>query len=193
MNGTDGSNGQPGEPGRSVVAETASSGECSAGGTKFEVEGSGHPEHVCNGSGGSGGGGGTLGSGQTETGTWYIEGTVPAEEELVQGSISFTTPLPAPATTGQAAHFEYVKQAYPTPGPGTANCPGSWQDPTAVPGYFCVYSLGAVEQNVSTAQVYNLENPADSAYASRFGAILRLESSKEGIVRGTGAWAVTAN
>lgn len=188
--GTNGTEGQPGEPGRNVVAEAASNGECSAGGTKFEVEGSGHTEHVCNGSGGGGGGGGTLASGQTETGTWFIEGTVKAKEELVEQPISFTTPLAKPATAGQAAQFEYVEQTYPNP-VGTAHCPGSYENPTAEPGYFCVYAF-VFKENVGNAELLNLEDIAESAYASRFGAILRLESSAAGTVRSFGAWAVTA-
>jgi hypothetical protein len=183
--GDAGSPGAPGTPGESVTVTKLTGTQCEGQpGAKFTV--GAQEAKACNGKPGLTGFTETLPSEKTETGTFFAEAGVAAKEEVVHTAISFPIPLTKPATSGQAAHAEYVAT---TP---TANCPGSAEAPTAEPGYFCVYSFHEFEENVAAASFLNIENFTQSTFASRFGDVLSLESHEAGTVRATGSWAVTA-
>lgn len=193
--GTNGVNGSDGVNGKSVKSSefTGKKGTCATGGSEFEVEGSAEITYACNGAGGSAEG--------TETGTWFIERNVSGAGEIVQTPVSFPTPLPQPATKGQAAHFEYVNQKcteFPTncgTPPGTTHCKGNFQEPTAEPGYFCVYSLEDFQNDIEAPTVLNYESVKESfaGFVSRYGAVLRFTSKEPAakIAFGGGTWAVT--
>ena len=133
-NGTGGASGANGANGKSVVTAAASGGECKAGGTKLEVEGSGKSEHVCNGEAAPGGGfPETLPSGKTEVGTWTFSVQTPG---VVLVPISYTIPVkPAPLE----GHYLYVKPNRPLK-EYEAECPGTVKEPSAEKGYLCVYA-----------------------------------------------------
>ena len=197
--GEPGKNGTDGEPGESVISKEFSGAKgptCTVGGSEFEVEGS--VTYACNGTNGSGGGGGggTLKSGETETGSWYVErdtaaeavgGTVvePQEHEVTRTPITFACPLAEPTAPQVTPKFEYVTEGT------TSGCKGSVNAPTAEPGFFCVYSFHTFERHVGGASLLNVET-FDSAHVSRFGTILQVESSAAGPLIALGSWAVTA-
>lgn len=161
-NGTNGANGAPGtngENGKSVVASAAAAGECQYGGTKLEVEGSGKPEHVCNGQSGFTA---TLPETQTETGVWGTGGETTTSPVLTP--IAYNIPLAAApaheyvstrkvvakewhANAGElceaetGSELEGCEKAYEQ---NRTACPGTAEEPQAVPGTLCVYEKLAV-------------------------------------------------
>jgi len=128
----------------------------------------------------------TLPSGETETGTWTLQATAAGAGEPFYAPISFPIPLATPATSGQAAHVEFIKELSAK----TSNCAGSAGNPTAKAGYLCVYA--EVADNAETAGFLNLENNAEETYASRFGTVVYRVSEGAGPVITIGSWAVTA-
>ncbi|HEV7482220.1 MAG TPA: hypothetical protein VGO13_03890 [Solirubrobacterales bacterium] len=215
-NGTNGSNGAPGAKGdagaagtngtagKSVVTSAASGTECTGGvsGTKFEVEGSGSPSHVCSGKNGTPGAagqpwtvGGTLpastepGCPCSEKGAWTVSGPVVEIEAgldpAVLGSISFPIPLAAAPTPNVMLVGE----------PAAAGCEGTAAAPIAKPGNLCIFV--AHESNIGTLY------PVDPALTVAGGfeqagptgvALFAQKNSAPGTttVAAYGTWAVTA-
>lgn len=200
--GDTGSSGSNGSNGKSVVTTSISTsgleGQCvGVGGTRFEVEGSGIKNYVCNGEEGEPGATGfvsELPPGKTETGTYAVG---PSTEEqkgtFINEPISFPFPLPAGegfANGGEAKEIpvEYVPTATPT-----AHCKGSKKNPTADEGFMCVYHSSG--NNVTLPEFANIE-PETGQFefgAGRTGVILRFFASAAS-ANGTdsGTWAVTA-
>jgi hypothetical protein len=208
--GPAGEKGPKGANGKSVIAEPAvngsGAGECEAGGTKFEVEGSGTPEAVCNGTTGFTK---TLPSGETETGTWsagpFAAETVaePAFHALFV-PISFSIPLAAPLENPALCTASACQVHYVTPEGEELNgafneetsteCNGSAEAPSAEPGNLCIYV--GLEESVLSADPFvanpSLEYPdGGPGGAATTGAVLgvSLQGSES---KASGTWAVTA-
>ena len=148
-NGKDGSNGSSGKdgtngaPGKSVLTASFEGtnepvGEpCEErGGSSIEVEGSGLKRYACNGASGQDGQDGqtgftkTLPPGSTETGAWFAP-MPKLHRELQMASISFSIPLAAGI---DGAHTLLENEA-----DFATHCHGSFESPSADPGYFCAY------------------------------------------------------
>lgn len=118
--------------------------------------------------------GGTLPSEKTEKGTWTITVPPPVEVEpgfttsLDRAPISFNIPLEAAPTA------VYLKT-----GEKQTGCQGTAEEPTAEPGYLCVYTELEVKP------------PVLSVATHPFGAVVGANGGEPG---GTavGSWAVTA-
>ncbi len=210
--GTNGADGKSVQTSEFTGTKEPSSKPCTgAGGSEFEVEGSGKITYACNGGAGSGGGyPETLPSGKTETGTWSTHAKTYLPEKAAHQetttSISFPIPLPEPSEHAKAAKIEYVNVAYNSktePEPtGNANCPGFDPAPEAAKGYLCIYSFTVEEIHVAAVNYHNPESLLAGFvehYASRSGVTLQFESPPttlaaqiEGL-SAEGAWAVTAN
>jgi hypothetical protein len=69
----------------------------------------------------------------------------------------------------------------------TAECPGTFAEPKAEPGHFCVYTQVALEAGTLSAYIVGNETPSKTVA----GAVI---SSFEGVPGGIaqGSWAVTA-
>ena len=186
--GAKGDTGSPGEDGKSVESIPVPTGETACGGnggTVLEVEKSGEPTEICNGSPWTVGG--TLPKGKTETGTWTV-GTETAENLNALASVSF--PIPLASTTGMTVHF--INEAGEEEensegvGPKPAACGGTSVSPTALPGNLCVYeksrSGGLGSGNGLTFEVATAKSVA--------GSVLNFYSEPKGKAFGT--WAVTA-
>jgi collagen triple helix repeat protein len=186
-NGTNGKDGTNGTNGKSVKAESASVAECSTGGTKFEVEGSGTSSHVCNGAGGGGGGGfpATLPPGASETGTWWYQGNSGAAQAA---PISFSIPLSA----ADAASIKTVHSSTETAATFEAECPGTIAEPQAKPGALCLYL--SEEGNVSKPVEFyqpDFETTVSSGGLGTSGVLLAYENLDKEHIAG-GSFAVTA-
>jgi hypothetical protein len=127
----------------------------------------------------------TLPPKETETGTWGFTST--AAETQAYIPISFNIPL----ETGVAAEL-LPKHYTGTPG---ANCPGSVTEPTAKPGFLCVYTLernGVPIEGVEPGGrevIFNGETEAHGQ-AGRTGAILW--TFVQDLGEFYGVWAVSA-
>jgi Collagen triple helix repeat (20 copies) len=206
--GTNGSNGAPGADGKSVVIGTATPGECSAGGSTVELEGSGAKSKVCNGKNGTNGTNGTDGSPWTLGGTLppsTAEGcpctetgallAVPVGGGEFEAPISFPIPLAEELkftenSENQVHFINSLGKEIPNfeSGPEVEDppaCPGSPENPEAEPGSLCIYATtGGGGTGVSANElVYKLMGTNG---ASKTGA--RLLSTAHIY----GAWAVTA-
>lgn len=205
--GEKGEQGDPGEPGLSgqdgedakdiLVGEFSgdeevppNGGPCAgAGGSEFEVEGSGDHHYICNGAGGEGGLSTELGPEQTESGTWavngskdtftlkYNEGEELKEEQVTVGdtgmyaSISFPISLPVALgaanvhRSGESNFFDFDEG-----GESTVGCTGSEAVPSAPSGHLCVY--GGHEVNATPVAIRKL---GGSAGANKIGATIFFE------------------
>jgi len=154
--GSAGSNGSPGGPGangKSVVATQIGPGEATChknGGAVYEVEDSGEPTEICNGSEGSPWALKGLPKGATETGVW----TFNASEASASGGrvfvpISFSVPL-SQKITGEA-NIHYVEAA------GDATCQGKLTEPKAPEGMICIYVNEVVGANFASERELNGE------------------------------------
>ncbi len=114
--------------------------------------------------------GGTLPSGKTETGAWAVGG---GAEELAP--ISFNIPLASAPT------IEFHKEGYT--GTAGANCPGSSLNPTAKPGFVCVYT------DAEVATEYKVEVGFPHVYKS--GAVMYFKDAAAPVGFALGTWAVT--
>ncbi len=175
--GTAGSNGSNGANGVSPTgtAFIGAANGCKEGGVKFVGA---NTTVACNGAKGQTGFTDTLPSGKTETGMWSFGQTAEnpkAAASLV--SISFNIPLP----TGQDPIFVFTK----TPGENEAECPGTFAEPDASPGYLCAYAseLEGVEDVVVASKSYGGVN-----------LFFLMKADGENYVSGygSGSWAVTA-
>jgi hypothetical protein len=179
--GTNGTNGTNGKDGVSVTATQfeGSKGTCEVaqGGSEFKAGAT--TTYACNGKEGSPWtAGGTLPSGKTETGTWAVSYPAAEAAEEIYESISFPIPLPG-ALEGGNVRF--------TTG-GVSGCKGSLSEPTADPGFLCIY--GALPVNAGSPFIVDPQHAGGGA--GETGARLSFESSAAGHVVGEGAWAVTA-
>jgi hypothetical protein len=108
---------------------------------------------------------GVLPTGETETGAWSYG---LSHEIAILTSISFPIPLesaPTPEIVGN--------------GQTTANCPGSAPEPSAEPGFLCIY----VEFGFA---------PESALFVGTYGATLKKENNSEAGLLGAGSFAVTA-
>lgn len=200
-NGTNGTDGSPGAAGKSVVATNEPEGaNCEEGGTKFEVEGSGVKHYACNGEAGEPGqqgdpgpegspwtAGGTLPPGATETGSWAFNGTE-ADKFGMWAPISFSIPLSPAIVKIKPSHVHW------RPGGSVANepCPGSLNNPKALPGELCIYGGEVFNATFRNAFRYEegSENSADGASLSGAMLIFDINEGAETAV-GAGSFAVT--
>jgi hypothetical protein len=204
--GASGSNGTNGTNGKSVVTAAASPSECEAGGTRFEVEGSGHHEHVCNGEEAEGGRfPPTLPAGATETGVWSTEFENVSEGSIELRTISFAVPLSEPIVHSHAV-FVTTKEQAEKSGTFFAHCGGSVAEPKADEGYLCVYQGHTqVEGNpptfygvggiaAPTESPLTIEEPVKEGKAGVSGAVLAIKYEGENVEHEMqGSWAVTAS
>ena len=186
-NGKDGINGTNGEDGTSVVASTEPSGtgNCEGrGGSKFITGAT--TTFACNGKDGTGGAGGgslptTLGSGETETGTWSLVGSGGPSPI---SPVSFPIPLSAEAAKNTTLHTAEAE--------GDATCTGNVDEPTAPPGVFCRY---VSEESTSGAEspffVYPPDFGANEGVGTS-GALILGEGLAPAFIQ-VGSWAVTAS
>jgi hypothetical protein len=214
-NGTSGENGKEGTPGtngkngkNAVVAEfTGKEGKCGEGGSSLEQEGSGKKTYACNGSPWTAGG--TLPPGKSETGVFAWKGAEGGENKAFL-PISFTIPLAAalPATQVFFDSLEVQdKENIACEALGEpervecetkhkeirTTCPGSIEEPKALPGNLCVY-----EQDSLSLSPYGhspIRTPEQgtggTGGAGRSGAFLVVQFTGGGPFI-SGVWIVTA-
>jgi hypothetical protein len=120
--------------------------------------------------------------GESLAGVYAMKGEVGAWPDHIVSAISFPVPLASPPT----AHFVPYGSTPPT------ECPGSVDDPQALPGHFCVYEnyTGWVS-NTREMIIYDPITEWGPA-SSRLGAGLDLQPKNPGTVSSQGTWAVTA-
>ena len=143
-NGSNGTDGTDGTNGKGVVLTTEAAGaNCSAGGTKVEVEGTpASKKYVCNGKDGVTGFTKTLPVGETETGAWAYGNTV--DSQVIP--LSFSIPLPTAPEALAYVNKEGLERVFvpggepPIQNVTPAHCLGSADAPTAPAGYVCVYA-----------------------------------------------------
>lgn len=191
-NGTDGADGLDGADGNSVILVNESPSSCPGEeGFTYEVEGSGAENEVCSSAGGGGGLPETLGSGETETGSWSL----PAGSAGSTFAVSFPVPLAAEL---DESHWKYV----PKEGTPPAECENeahagsaSPANPEADPGYICVYAAtGSIGSNLLAVRKSTADAFVGGGGASKAGAILLAGETVTGGGAGyfAGTWAVTA-
>jgi len=178
VQGVQGNQGTAGAAGKSVVSAVESpGGNCTQGGSNFEVQGSGTKTYACNGLTGFTE---TLPSNKTETGAW---GGSDEEGLAIVTPISFTIPL---ANALDENHVVIV----PTGEPKT-NCDNgvgpapSLENPEAAPGYLCVFQ-GHLGEPIEINSAGGAEPGA-----STVGAIITAFFTEE-FTSARGTWAVTA-
>ena len=123
---------------------------------------------------------GNLPSKKTETGTWGFNSY--EEKGFVLETFSFPIPLGTPIEASKV-HFitstEIEKEEQP------AECPGTAEEPKALPGYFCAY-----ERSLASAELYIVGPPGKSGLFAYFKLA---EEAKTGLgAVALGGWAVTA-
>ena len=128
-----------------------------------------------------GSGGGTLGSGQTLKGTYGLALTATAASQFFGTGVQFNPPLAAGAS---APGGNFI----PSGGASTTNCPGTFKNPLALPGNFCVYEGYGV--NSSLECLGRGDNICNSTH--KVGAVIFILSSAAGLSFSYGSWAVTA-
>jgi hypothetical protein len=123
----------------------------------------------------------TLGSGETLKGVYGASTNNALAGEFFMAPFSFPVELPG-APSAPAANF------IPIGGSPTTNCPGSYTNPTALPGNLCVYERTSVNRTFSS-----IFNPAtgNSTFGT-FGAALSFLATANGRTLSYGSWAVTA-
>lgn len=182
-NGTNGTSGTNGTNGSSVtsVTLTAKNAHCAEGGSEF-IASESKKTYACNGSPWTAGG--TLPEGATETGTWAVESTASATEELRAATISFPIRLAAGAN---GPNFMLAKQAT-----DLEHCEGDLNKPEAKHGQLCVFEgesliihLGGLEYAKAAV------NPNGELGVANTGAQLVFTTTQTGRVSAEGTWAVT--
>jgi hypothetical protein len=184
-NGAPGKDGTNGTNGTSVVATAEATGTANCegrGGSKFVTGAT--TTFACNGKEGAGGGGGgglpaTLGSGETETGTYFFRGV---DGAISMSSISFPIPLSAEAAEDVTIHF--------TDEDGDATCTGSLDEPTAPSGFFCRYVNAVESTTTSPSKVYAPDLIQENTIGTS-GAFIYDEAIGSPQYQ-LGSWAVTA-
>jgi hypothetical protein len=190
-NGKDGTDGTDGTNGQSVVAGTEPGGvNCTEGGAKFEVEGSGTKTYACNGEEGSPwAAGGTLPETETETGAWAV--STDRATGAAFTAISFTLPLE------EAPDAVMVKEGVTEV---AGKCPGLTSNgtPTAEAGFLCVYVGGGINYAEPPGTGEEFFDPSKSLggqgeTAAPSGNAVAIKCTEgEGICFAYGTWAVTA-
>jgi hypothetical protein len=207
VNGTSGTNGKSVTSTNFEGTKEPAGEPCKkAGGSSFEVEGSGKKTYACN--GGAGSQSGTLPKGQTEMGVWSTEYGNPKLKEVENGegldfefrTVSFAIPLEDPIIAGQAVFVTTQEQTNKT-GSAYEHCGGSAAEPKAEEGYLCVYQGHTyVEGTYSQYRVGDIASPTESplsigssGHAGANGAVLTIEYHGEEVEHEMqGSWAVTA-
>ena len=201
--GVAGGEGKAGSPGKALLASAASESECKEKGTKFEVEGSGKSEHVCNGAKGKEGPPGAihgqepLPEGATETGTWAFGPLTRESGPAEEVAISFPVQLAKPLESGNQVHFVKAGEAAPTDctveheGKKVA---GTLEDPVAAPGNLCVYEGQLADAAFDRIARLVFEGGVTEEFpgAGKSGALIVISMTHEPEPKGTGTWAVTA-
>lgn len=123
---------------------------------------------------------GTLAPGKTETGVYAIDYTAAGGGQDGSADISFAFPLAA------APNSEFIDLSATS----DSNCPGTSANPTAAPGYLCVYA--AYEQNVGSSCITTTAGEWTCGAASQYGAAPYVTGAAAGRVASVGTWAVTA-
>jgi hypothetical protein len=124
---------------------------------------------------------GNLPSKATLRGVYNVDFVAAGADELHGAAIDFPLRLPA------APKVEVLAVGAPP----TANCAGSVKNPTAAPGYLCVYKN--LQNNSTVFAVCNLDCDAfPTPDAEAYGAALYLHSTAAGRASVEGTWAVTA-
>jgi hypothetical protein len=192
--GSTGSTGSNGGAGKSVVSSTFEASKepagepCKkAGGSSFEVEGSGKKSYVCNGSGTSE----TLAPGKSEVGAWSVTATKEEDEGVVKAFTAVSFPVPLEAGLSKE-HVFFIEN------PGTEHeteCPGTAAKPEAAPGDFCAYSSNPLTNPINSGKPILVPSGGvgpGTAGTGTAGAIIQLEPQAEEVATAVGTWAVTA-
>jgi hypothetical protein len=141
--------------------------------------------------------GGTLPSGKTETGTWAISATDPAQASTVSPYASISFPIPLPQAGEPESAFAFNQEKTEAEDFGTSGCSGTVEEPTAPPGKLCVYTQFELGENVG-ALIYEVISPFKAYGVS--GAIMKgpglhpteIEPFQSASLEAFGTWAVTA-
>ncbi|HEY3613527.1 MAG TPA: hypothetical protein VGK92_07475, partial [Gaiellales bacterium] len=118
-----------------------------------------------------------LASGQTERGTFAMEETDLGNSAHAYGAITFGQPLAASVTT--------VTATFVATGATATGCTGTTVNPTASPGFLCVYA-----ENASGTVILFTGSTALAGLADRWGAVASIMTTNNAFAYGT--WAVTA-
>jgi hypothetical protein len=176
--GEPGTPGTPGKDGKSVLSEKEEPGlNCEAGGTSFEIQGTGEHNYVCNGKNGSAGE--TLKEGEEE------KGTVNLNAGSGEGGATAYISIPYPRPAGKNnVHVYYI-------GPGdepTERCPGSIEEPEARPEpqaperrtfpQLCVYG------SETFPSLYS------GFFTQKFGAMIEVSIAPNTEIKMYGTWAL---
>ena len=185
-NGAAGEAGPQGPAGTSVVASSEPSGSANCegrGGSKFVTGAT--TTFACNGEDGTGGGGGggglptTLGSGETETGAWWIQGNT-----STVGSFSAPISFPIPLSADDAGDIEVHIWSESDEDPA---CTGTPAEPSAPDGALCVYITESTGNN--TLEVFSTDFVTEGVGTG--GALLyREQMTVQGYL--IGSFAITA-
>jgi len=187
--GAAGAAGKDGASGTSVTTssfsgkKTVGSVSCEEGGV--EVKSASPATAVCNGAAAAGGGGlpETLGSGETETGTWSVQ----AHDEGETGFTFLSFPIPL-AFGLDKDHVVYLKEGEEE----TEQCPGTAAAPEAKKGFLCVYSTVVTLVPFESGAIADPSKAPGTPGSSSAGALLLLTNTNSEPGFGYGTWAVTA-
>jgi hypothetical protein len=164
-----------------VKVAKATTNECKEGGAT--VSNASGTAKACNGTTGFTE---TLPSGKTETGTWAVETTATATEELVSAVISIPIPLAVPAQVGG-----FVAAGAKTP---PEHCEGSLEKPGAKTGYLCIFEGKSQVINhggLEWAKAFVTPDGKIGSTVEPTGGQLVFSTTKTGRVSAEGTWAVT--
>jgi Collagen triple helix repeat (20 copies) len=141
----------------------------------------------------------TLPPGKSEYGTWgWFYSPNAGEEEIVTQPISFMIPLKASLVAKHDFLLVTGKETF------TEGCTGSYKEPTAEPGYLCLYINPGLVDNLAEVSggiawpngLPAIQNPeVDTGGADqvgRFGTSLRIVNAQAGFAEVSGDWVVTA-
>lgn len=125
-----------------------------------------------------------LPSAQSLTGVYAVGSYADAANRNFYGNISFGFPLESAPTVEVLEKGEAA----------TDNCPGSASDPSAAPGYLCVYEGYESNRKDDSLQVRDFASPYifGSNAATKDGAAVIVRSEASGNTVSRGSWAVTA-
>jgi hypothetical protein len=130
---------------------------------------------------------GTLPSGKTEIGTYAIDFTDTSGGTPGSVGITFPFPLAAAPSVGGVGSPDFIAHGSAS----TANCPGTVANPQAAAGHLCVYEL--YSSAVLSRCVAKVTDTYVCDAASRWGAVVNIQSTAAGRVTSVGTWAVTAS
>ena len=213
--GTTGAEGKNGTNGESVTSATIGNGvHCGSGGSEFKAGSA--VTYACNGKEGKEGStgkegptgkegspwtdGGTLPSKSTETGTWFASG-MPTKNPtgaiaMVVDPVSFPIPLKADLPASLIGFEEGEGEKSPASAITAKECEGTYKEPKAAPGHFCLFVGRNASENVFAGGNAIFPQPLDGGNnftVSTTGALIDVwaENSAEDVFA-DGTWAVTA-